>query len=751
MNETCRVSVRELAAFSYYEPDIRPQAGVMESMRLGTQAHKACQSGLTGAEIEKAIQHTFVIDGHSVQVYGRMDAFVDGPVPLVDEIKLGCGNETSSEPAHRAQAMCYAAMLAAERDCAAVSFQVRYVDAAGQTLTVFQETLDQQALAGEAEALLRPWLSFALSEAAYRAVRDQSLKALAFPFASYRPGQRELAVQVYTAISRKKRLFASLPTGTGKSAAVLYPALKALGEGKTGKILYLTSRNTARQSPLNTLKRMDGLTARVSVLTAREKLCPHDLRCNPQECPRAAGHFVRQRQAVNQLLSSSERLWTDDQILHTADQHNVCPFELALALSELADVVLMDLNYAFDPFAQAKRLFQRRRDLTLLIDEAHHATDRVRDSLSGSLDSRQLCTLRASLGKRAGRKNTLYRALSCLIHSLRTLPDKPDQVPPDILSAAESTMAEASASLPEYGQGEALALLRLCMPFLYAAEHLNQDYTLLTERHGKERVFTLYCLYPGHEIARVTKGLPGSVFFSATLQPLPAMKQLLGGGEEDACFSLPSPFSPEHLAVIHRRLNTRYGCREQSAAQVAQAIEELFAARPGRYIAYFPSYAYLRLVRPLLEHLPLIVQSQDMEESQRDAFLSAFTQDEAPKLGLCVLGGLFSEGIDLPGNQLIGVAIVGVGLPTPTAQGEALQQDYQRRFGDGFGYACRIPAMQKVLQAAGRVIRSETDRGMVLLLDDRYADPDYRRLLPREWNMREEDIRLAAQRLEASP
>ena len=758
MGETFRVSVRELVAFSYFPPDITP-AEDAERMLAGGRAHRARQAGAAG-ESEKSLCHAFSCLGADVTVYGRMDLFEDGDVPFVEEIKLGAQARPEPLPEHWAQAVCYGAMLAKEKPCERVRLCVCYVDEAGEALSRHEETLDRDALATALQNLLEPWTACALRESAYRRERDASLRALAFPYESYRKGQRELAVQVYTAIRRKKRLFASLPTGTGKSAAVLYPALKALGEGLTGKVLYLTARNTARQSPVHALERMyrEGLRARCTVLTAKEKLCPATARCHPDFCPRAKGHYLRQGDAVDELLACRDAVWTDERILRAAAHHDVCPFELALALVELADVVLMDLNYAFDPFAQVKRLFQRRRDMTLLVDEAHHAVERVRESLSGALDSRELARLRAEHGKRAGRKTPYYRALTALIQALRELGGQEkrsfertlDALPEGIVQRAEEAFGLA---LQQLAQGEGAAdAARMLMGFRYAAEHLDEDYAVLLEGRGRERTLTLYCLLPGREIARVTRGLRGAVFFSATLTPLPAMKRLLGGEEEDACFSLPSPFDPRHLQVVRRRVNTGYDRRESTAEQIADALRELTAARPGSYIAYFPSYAYLSLVLERLKEAenlpPLLVQRRDMEGDEQAAFLEAFEKEKGPKLGLCVLGGLYSEGIDLPGERLIGAAVVGMGLPVPSARLAAVRACYQRHFGDGFAYACRIPGMHKVLQAAGRVVRSESDRGIVLLLDDRYYDPAYAALLPDSWQLCDEDISLAAQRLE---
>ncbi len=757
MERAFRISVRELVAFSCAPADILPMADT-EALLTGTLAHKARQAGYEG-QVEQTIKHVFELDGASVLVYGRMDAFVDGSVPFVEEIKHCAALPSEVRVEHRMQALCYAAMLAEERGCDAVRFCVSYVNLQGRVLISFEEQLDRGALYAQMETLLKPYVRYALREAAHRAERDESLKALRFPFDQYRKGQRELAVQVYTAITRKKRLFASLPTGTGKSAAVLFPSLKALGEGKTERIVYLTARNTARQSPLNAIARMQerGMRARCCVLTAREKLCSAPARCHPDDCQRARGHYLRQEDAIRELMQSGVLLWDEQVIRSVADRHMICPFEFALALCELSDVLMMDLNYAFDPFAQLKRLFQKQKNFTLLVDEAHHTVDRVRESLSGSLDSRECVRIRAEYGKRYGRKNDVYRSLGGLIQALRQIPAEADEAtlhqPPEgigelvreVLDAATQALAHASEGMQE--------LIRLCLPFLRALEHLGDEYAILVEKHGKERVLTLYCLLPGTEIARVTKGLRGTVFFSATLSPLPCMKQLLGGGEEDACFALPSPFSSNHLAVVRKRVQTQYARRGETAGRIADIVLELMDAHPGNTIVFFPSYAYLGLVLDRLHDRPhpkLWIQRHEMTEEDRAVFLSAFEKTDEPLLGLCVLGGLFSEGVDLPGNRLLNAVIVGVGLPVPSVRVNAVKGCYHQHFGDGFSYACRIPAMHKVLQAAGRVIRSEEDLGVVVLADSRYFDPEYEALLPREWRLWNENIRRAAESLEES-
>lgn len=757
-----RVSVRELVAFTFPPEDILPAAGLSD-LQAGGTAHRARQAEQTGVT-EKSISRVFALQGGEVELFGRMDAYTPGEVPQIEEMKLGSGKEEAPRPEHMAQVMLYGAMVALEMDVPRLLLSVTYISTGGEVLRRFEKTASREELVQAAEKWLGAYLPLLLREKAHRESRNRSIAELGFPYAQYRKGQRELAVQVYTSILRKKRLYASLPTGTGKSAAVLFPALKAMGQGETEKILYLTCRGTARQSPLEALDRMlkNGLDARITVLTAKEKLCPRDGHCHPDYCQRAKGHFLRQEKAIEQLLDKRGEIWTDEKIVAAADDNNICPFELALSLLELADVMLLDMNYVFDPFAQIKRLMQAKRHITMLADEAHHVRQRVQESLSGALDSGELAALRAAMGKRLGRKHRCYQAMTEIIKLLRALPVAMEegeteneaqlgQLPSGLKEAAQRLLEETSALLQGMqGGAEAISLLRLLLPFLHAAEHISGDYAILQQSHGKERGVEIFCLHPAGWIESCTKGLRGAVFFSATLSPLEAMKDLLGGGEGDACFALPSPFPAENLKIIRRRVDTRYQHRDRSLHEVAQQIAEMANVHPGKYIAFFPSYAYLQKVLGELETMetpPLWVQKRSMDEEERNAFFEAFSAESGARLGLCVMGGLYSEGIDLPGDRLIGVIIVGVGLPTPDGRLRAMQRYYAEKFGDGFQYACRIPAMQKVLQAGGRIIRSETDKGLLLLLDHRYFEGGYTALLPEHWQFYAGEIQTAAKEL----
>lgn len=743
MSGTCpvQVPVRALVEFSVFAGDITPVSRA--DMEAGSRAHRARQR-ISGARSEVPVCWQGDLHGLSFRISGRIDLLDETVVPpCIEEIKLLRGDPVSEPlPAHRAQALVYAYLLAAQRELNRVAIRVAYADESGSVRCSFGEAHERNTLEAFFFDLLEPYAVWQRRLMDTRMARDASIKALPFPYPRYRPGQRALAAQVYTAIVRGKKLFASVPTGAGKSAAVLYPAVKALGEGISRQVFYLTARTTARRAALAELARMraQGLFLHALTLSAREKVCPQDtVRCDPMWCPRAKGHYDRQRAALYEALTMPA--WDTQDILNLAERHALCPFELSLALCEAADIVVCDYNYAYDPKVYLRRVFQHPAQVTLLIDEAHNLPSRARDMLSGELDSARLSAFRREDGRRFGRTTRVYRAATACIRALRRLQTDEAALPEPLLRAAE-TLADALAEPgTPWRDGGLFADL---LSFLLAARRMQEapdDYRLLVSHAGAGVRSRVLCLNITRYLRNANARAQGAVFFSATLSPLDSMRSLLGGDEEDACFELPSPFPPEHLLVLSVGVNTRYAARSDTAAEIARAIHGLFSGRPGKCIAFFPSYAYLRMVAETLQQrwpkLPLLLQHGGMDEAARDSFLRAFTGTDAPVLALCVLGGVFSEGIDLPGHALIAVCVVGVGLPQINTEQEALLEHFDRLFGDGFGYAYRYPGMHKVLQASGRVIRSEHDRGVVLLLDDRYGTAAFSRLLPAHFRVRE--------------
>lgn len=738
-SDILHVSVRRIVEFALQSGDIAPTS--LSAMQAGARGHKARQAQADETS-ERTVRWQGDCLGLSFDISGRIDILhTSQDLPVIEEIKLISPDSPLPDtalPVHRMQAVCYTHMLCEECSYAALRVQVTYVTEAGLVRAVFPEMLTKDEAKKLFFSMLTPFAAWEKNIRSFRSLRDTSLQSLPFPFPAYRPGQREMAAQVYTAIRLQKRLFATLPTGTGKSAATLYPALKALGEGKTRQIFYLTARGTARQAAIDALAlmRTKGLRARSVILTAKEKCCPMEFkRCHPDHCIRAKGHYDRERDALLSLMQQYDD-WTDERIAAAAAAHCVCPFELSLSLCEIADVVICDYNYAFDPAVRLQRIFERGLRVTLLIDEAHNLPSRVRSMLSAALSSQNIVLLRRESGKIGSRRDTLYKSFKPLIDLLRSITQ--ENFPLSQLHSCVSDLIEMlSPQLSSAQNAFLIEPFRDLLAFRAALERYGaapDRYALIVTEAGKEKHVQLLALDIAEHLKACTKRMLGSVFFSATLDPLPAMKQLLGGEEDDALFALPSPFPRENLLLLQRSVDTRYENRSFSIEEIARCLSAMFDARPGNYIAFFPSYAYLALAGEKLNEIhpdiPLNIQQRGMDEASRDQFLDSIRHAAQPLLSLCVLGGVFAEGVDLPGTQLIGAAIIGVGLPQVNDEQNRLRRYYDDVLQDGFGFAYRYPGMHKVLQAAGRVIRSERDLGVILLLDQRYRENAYAKLLP---------------------
>jgi Rad3-related DNA helicase len=742
MPEPLCLSVRELVEFSFHGENLTRGMSV-RSMLEGAISHRARQKALgEGWAVEAPIALSLdFLDDDTLLLTGRMDGFREGDTPEIEEIKLFSGAEPPTEPfpAHRAQAVVYAYMAASVYGAESLVICVCYTDKKGGVIARFPETLSAEDCEAEFMPLFCRYQAWHQTLRSHRNERDAGLHALRFPYGAFRPGQREMAVQVFTAISRRKRILCEMPTGTGKSAAAIFPALMALGQHLTGQVFYLTARNTQRMAAQECLGlfRARNLSLWTLTLNARDTVCMMGGGCDTEVCPYAIGYYIRLDGALNELLPLED--WNGEVLKRTALLHQVCPFELSLELARIADMVICDYNYAFDPIVRIRRVFDERRDLTLLIDESHNLISRVRDMLSSVLDIAALRELRKMYKKR---NLPVYIRLTAVIKGLLALKDK------GAISLADTDFPALlpelyDALLDEISKGHAVEahfeILMAVKLFLSALE--GQTHTYILEGGVRDRRLTAFCLSVSEHIGDVTEGTCGAVFFSATLSPLDDMKVLLGAGEDDAAFRTHSPFPAERLFVKRLRVNTRYTARDATAEQVAAAIHALFTAKGEKYMAFFPSFAYLSRVAEHLADLPLAVQTRNMDEKARNDFLNRFRENPDPVLGLCVMGGVFSEGIDLPGNKLSGAALVGVGLPQVNVFQETLRDYYEQRFSKGFRYAYQIPGMQKILQAAGRVIRSETDKGVVLLIDDRYYQKTYEQLCPPHWIFNEGDLK----------
>jgi len=741
-----RMSVRAVVETTLHESDLSAAAGAAKRMREGAIAHRARQSGALALNAsyraETALAADYVLGELTLRVTGRADGIYtreDG-VQVIEEIKLGA-DDSPLIPAHRAQAAMYGHMLCKRENLSCAALRILYVDLQGRELISYDETLTSQALEVLFDELCLP---AAVQEAARlerKSARDQTLAALAFPFDQYREGQRKFAANVYVAIRDRKRLFAQAPTGIGKTMAALYPALRALGEGKCGRIVFLTARTTGRKSAMEAMAflRARGANACAVEIAAKDKVCPQEVRdCRPEVCPYARGFYDRLPDALSDALSIP--LLGREEIARLAHAHRVCPFELSLALAGRSDVVVCDYNYIFDPVVALDTLMQTPGGAALLIDEAHQLAPRVQDEYSAYLSLEGMRELRREAGKLLGKKHALYRTLTAAIKALTEVSQEEAfccdsmTLPPDTLREAMKSVQEAAADALADGAGKpALDAFALSGGYLLADSCFDGNYAVVCEGEGKHAALSLLCLNASKVIAEKTKRARGTIFFSATLAPFDASRRLLGSQEGDACLALPSPFDPSQLDARILPIDIRFAAREKTAPDVAHAIADHLQAYGGNALIFFPSYAYMTRIHELLlgmDNLPdaaFLTEKRGMTEEEKNALLSAFASPERTAL-FAVLGGAFSEGVDLPGSLLTNVIIVSTGMPQPDARIRRTQAYYDAAGEDGFFMSMTLPGMVRVIQAAGRLIRTDSDTGSLLLIDSRFLWPKVRAL-----------------------
>ncbi len=761
-----RISVRNLVEFLLRSGDIdsrRKGKRDLDAMAAGAKMHRKIQARM-GAdyEAEVLLRTEFETEEIVIGLEGRADGlFTKDGILTVDEIKGVYWDLDSLEepvPVHRAQAMCYA-WMAAEREqlTGKVGIQLTYCHLETEKIRRFSEVVEVSEAEGFVRGLLEEYSRWGLFLYRHRLERNASARELEFPF-PYRPGQRELAVSVYRTIQRGKTLYVQAPTGTGKTMSVLFPAVKALGEGLGDKIFYLTAKTITRTVAEEAMEilRKKGLRASSVTFTAREKLCPlvragGQAECNPEACPCAKGHYDRVNEAVFDYICRNERAGREE-IERWAEAYRVCPHEFLLDLSDWVDVVICDYNYVFDPNVQLKRYFGEgpAGDYLFLVDEAHNLAERAREMYSAAVYKEEfLAAARLVRPYSPGLERKLKRCNRLLLEMKRESDGAVVRKSVDqfalALTGAFSEMEQFQEEFRVMDGNETYSSLYLSIRhFLNMYDRLDDSYCIYSEQVSRESfMLKLLCVNPAANLSLCLEKGVSTIFFSATLLPVQYYKEVLSGNQEEYAVYVPSPFdASRRLLAIGRDVSSRYKRRNSREYwKILNYILTAARARKGNYLVYFPSYAYMNEVYSLYQTMgeqqdvEIAVQSGNMKEDDREAFLEKFREKRERSLAaFCVMGGIFSEGIDLKGEQLIGVLIVGTGLAQICTEREILKTWYEDRGKDGFAYAYRYPGMNKVLQAAGRVIRTDTDEGIILLLDDRFLYGEYRRLFPREWS-----------------
>lgn len=752
-----RISVRNLVEFILREGDIdNRKAGLpdKEAMQLGGRIHRKIQRQM-GSDYyaEVPLKITVPCEGFAIQIEGRADGIqktADGVV--VDEIK-GVLRELEyiEKPVsvHLAQAKCYGYIYGKQQELDSITVQMTYCQMETEEVKRFQETFSIEELERWFLDIVMQYEKWARFQVEWRQTRDATIKEEEFPY-PYREGQRELVTSVYRTILRKKKLFIQAPTGVGKTMATIFPAVKAVGEGLGDKIFYLTAKTITRtvaEQAFQILKK-NGLQYKVATLTAKEKICfCEKAECNPDVCPYAKGHFDRVNDAVYEMITTMEEM-SRENIETQAKKHSVCPFEMGLDVSLWVDAIICDYNYVFDPNAHLKRFFSegKKGEYLFLIDEAHNLVERGREMYSAVLYKEEFLQMKKAVRYESvkltrqlegcnqmllemKRECQTYKEYNSISHfALKLL---------NVMNGLQKLLEEK-----EQVDEEVLEFYFHVRNFLNIYEEVDENYVIYTElEEGGDFKLKLFCVNPAVKLQNFLSQGNSTVFFSATLLPIRYYKKLLSVETDDYAVYAHSPFKEANrLLVLGQDVSTKYTRRGyEMYERFAIYIKNVMQAKPGNYLVFFPSYRFMEEVRETFERyrteeMCCMMQEQNMNEQDREAFLQEFEAEREGSLaGFCVMGGIFSEGIDLTKERLIGAMIVGTGLPQVCNEREILKQYFDRHGENGFDYAYLYPGMNKVLQAAGRVIRTEEDKGVIALLDDRFAGRRYLEIFPREW------------------
>ncbi len=709
-----------------------------------------------GYEPEVTISHSMQMGVWTIHLSGRVDGISrkDGRIEL-EEIKTITRNpeqgEIGENPHHWAQLKIYAYMVAADYHLETVDTCLSYAQLHTRKTHEIRRSFTRQALEGFFMQLITRLVDRMQTIQQFQEMRDQSIAALQFPFADIRRGQSQMMEEAYQAIMDKAQLLVQAPTGIGKTMAAILPALQTLARGKYDRMFYLTARSTGKQvaeESFDILNAQD-LRLKVVTLTAKEKICFNaEAKCTRDACEYARGFYDRVDAALAQAYDTDQ--WKREFIEQVARQFQICPFEFSLELAELADCIICDYNYVFDPQAHLRRFFARLRESYLfLVDEAHNLVDRSREMYSAETHKKSFLALRRLLKdtlpdiyRTLGKVNAQFlKILKSNQDQGRTfaLDDLPDEIQTsflDFIKACEKWLAlNREAPFREVLIECYFQVVR----FMKVAELFDASYAVCCEQIKKDFRIKLFCIDPSGPLSKVLDRGRATIFFSATLTPIDYFRKMFGCGEASSDLVLTTPFPHENLCILVSRVSTFFRNRRNTRRRVADLICAVVSQKVGNYLIFFPSYAYMAMVLESFQHqyahIEILVQQPGLSETKREKFLERFQQDNRSTLvGFAVMGGVFGEGIDLVGDRLTGAVIVGVGMPPPSLERELINAYFAEQYEAGYEFAYIFPGFNKVLQASGRVIRSENDRGVVLLIDSRFALPRYQDMFPADWN-----------------
>lgn len=755
MEKSIKMSVHQLVDFLLRKGDIDNRVYNKNTMNEGSRLHASYQRRQDSDYIaEYYLIHTFKVDDFEVTLNGRADGIISRPfLTTIDEIKTSVmdNEEFYQEQGewHLGQAKIYALIYALDHNLERMGVRLTYINQLNNSSLVKDFKYTKEELENYVTDLIREYLEFYKLVFSQLEKRNETSELLDFPFKKFRKGQRELAKYTFAAIKNKQNLYVEAPTGIGKTMSTLFPAVKSFSNGDVDKIFYLTAKNSGVEAAFNATKLLveKGLRVVAIQITAKEKICACPGRgCNPDECPFAKNYYGKVRNAIIEAVTH-ELLLSKDVITEYAMRHQICPFEYELDLSLFSDIIICDFNYLFDPIVYMRRYFDEDNyRMVGLIDEAHNLVERGRDMYSASIDYYEFKRMKNSLKDYNHKElKTAIRRINKLFKAYQEEKEEGynllDDIDNKILNALSNFQKFCSDFMKKEHQkvtDELKDFYFSTIRFSKIADFFDENFKFFIYKDQKEISLNIYNLDPSSLIGESLKKLEAAVLFSGTLSPLDYYVQMLGGNEDSPVLKIPSPFPKENFKLmIAPNVSTTYKNRDNTILEVVDYIKAMVDQKVGNYFVFFPSYKYLNSVLAKFDDssYELHVQKSEMSESEKIRFLDNFQANpKTTHIAFAVLGGIFSEGIDLLHDRLIGAIIVGVGLPQISYERDLIRNYFNENEENGFEYAYVKPGMNRVMQAVGRVIRSEEDVGAVLLIDERYMHRQYQDLFKAEWN-----------------
>lgn len=750
------LSVHGLVDFLLRSGNIDNRIFNNSSMAEGSRVHLRYQQIQNNNYLsEEELSCEIVVDDFKFVISGRADGIILGKkTPIIDEIKSTVIElekfYEENKNWHLGQAKVYAYMYAKENELDTMGVRLTYIsqkDDEDKLIMNFSYSFDE--LEEFITNLCVDYLSFYKMIDLHKNQVKISADALDFPYGNYRPGQRDLAKYVYGTILNEDTLFIEAPTGIGKTISTLFPAIKSIPKCGSEKIFYLSAKAMAKEVAFDASKLMleKGLDAKVIKLNSKEKMCfTGEHRCNPDECPFAIGYYDKLRSILTEIVQN-ESLINDEVIYKYANRYQVCPFELQLDVSLFCDLVICDYNYLFDPIVYLKRYFElSKTNYVALIDETHNLVDRSREMYSISLELNEFLKVQKKFKKFKHPK--FKRSLKKIIVYLNDIKECEDKYmiqeedfDPyfyELLMNYFKQCQDILKNFPEVNYDIFIDNFRNVNRFLKISEFISKGFITYYEKNEDDLFVHIKCVDSSKLVKDTLKKLKSSIFFSATLTPIDYYVKCLGGNDDTPIMKLDSPFPSENcLTIVRSDLSTRYKDRINTYKEISKTIDLVIKKKVGNYLVFFSSYQYLEEVYSRMdfdENIRYIKQTRDMEDKDKNKFLSYFEVDpNKTTVGFAVLGGIFSEGIDFYSDKLIGAIVVGVGLPQISFERDLIKEHFDSEEINGYEYAYVNPGITKIIQAAGRVIRSENDKGIIVFIDDRFKQFKYRNILQKQY------------------